>query len=213
MGLRVVGAGLPRTGTKSLQLALEQLLGGRCYHMHEAFLRPEHVPRWRAALHGGTADWDVLLGDYVAAVDWPASAFWEDLAEANSAAIVILSVRDDAAQWWRSVDATILEVARLDQYPDAEEWFALFQELLRARLGQRWNDPETAIAAYDQHNEAIRRRVAAERLLEWNPRDGWRPICTALGVPVPDEPFPHVNTTADWQRDSTATAEEVRDVR
>ena len=41
--MRVVGAGLGRTGTSSLKLALEQLLGGRCYHMTEVFGRPEDV--------------------------------------------------------------------------------------------------------------------------------------------------------------------------
>jgi hypothetical protein len=36
-------------------------------------------------------------------------------------------------------------------------------------------------------------------LLEWTPGDGWEPICNALGVPVPVEPFPHVNTTDDFR--------------
>ena len=76
MTLRLIGAGFPRTGTRSLGLALEQLLGGRCYHMHEVFENLDHVPVWRQALRGDMPDWNEFLGSYVAAVDWPASAFW-----------------------------------------------------------------------------------------------------------------------------------------
>ena len=35
------------------------------------------------------------------------------------------------------------------------------------------------------------------RLLEWSVADGWEPLCSALGVPVPDEAFPHLNTRQD----------------
>src|SRR6185436_189291 len=70
MKLRVVGAGLGRTGTHSLKLALEQLLGGPCYHMVEVFGHPEHVPLWRDAARGNEPDWDALFADYVATVDW-----------------------------------------------------------------------------------------------------------------------------------------------
>jgi len=52
MSLRVVGAGLGRTGTVSLKLALEKILGAPCYHMMEVFTRPEHVPMWHAAALG-----------------------------------------------------------------------------------------------------------------------------------------------------------------
>ena len=41
--------------------------------------------------------------------------------------------------------------------------------------------------------------MPAGRLLEWTAGDGWDPVCKALGVAVPDEPFPHVNTTEDFR--------------
>lgn len=55
------------------------------------------------------------------------------------------------------------------------------------------------MAAYLRHNEAVRARVPAGRLLEWQPGDGWAPICQALGVSEPADPFPHVNTTSDFR--------------
>ncbi len=208
MNLRVVGAGLPRTATKSLQLALERLLGGRCYHMHEVFAHLDHAPMWRAALNGTSPAWSSFLHDYSAVVDWPAAAFWRELSAANPDALVVLSTREDAATWWRSADATILDVARLDDYPAARDWFALFQELLRTQLGEEWDDAETAMAAYERHNAAVRASAPSERLVEWRAGDGWGPLCAALNVPVPPEPFPHVNTTEDWHRESTSSASE-----
>jgi hypothetical protein len=53
--------------------------------------------------------------------------------------------------------------------------------------------------AYVRHNDAVRAGVAPERLVEWRPDDGWEPICAALGLPVPDEPFPRLNTTAEFR--------------
>jgi hypothetical protein len=55
------------------------------------------------------------------------------------------------------------------------------------------------MAAYVRHNNAVRAEVPAERLIEWQPGDGWEPICTALGLPVPANPFPHLNTTAEFR--------------
>ena len=198
MSLRVVGAGLPRTGTKSLKEGLEQILGGPCYHMVEVFEHLEHVPIWREALHGRPPDWTEFLGDYAAAVDWPASAFWRELADANQDALIVLSVRDDAESWWRSADATIFTITRREEYPGHEEWLALAHELLTSRIGRPWDARETAMAAYERHNADVRATAPRERLLEWDAREGWGPLCEALGVAVPDEPFPRVNTTEEW---------------
>ncbi len=198
MTLRVVGAGLPRTGTKSLKEGLERILGGRCYHMVEVFEHVEHVPLWREALRGRPPDWNEFLADYVAAVDWPASAFWRELAEANPDALIVLSVRDDPESWWRSADRTIFTITRRDEYPEHEEWLAMAHELLVSRIGRSWDDQATAMAAYERHNAEVRATAPRGRLLEWNAREGWAPLCDALGLPAPAEPFPRINTTEEW---------------
>jgi hypothetical protein len=199
--LRVVGAGLGRTGTHSLKLALEQLLGGRCYHMIEVFEHPEHVPRWHAALRGESYDWDEIFDGYVAAVDWPTAAFWRELGDDNPDAPVVLSVREDADAWWRSAHATIFEATGRPPPPEAglDEWYAMVMDMLD-RFTPRWREQGPAIAAYEAHNAAVRAAVPEGRLVEWRPSDGWVPLCTALGVPVPDTPFPHVNTTAEFRQ-------------
>jgi hypothetical protein len=66
-------------------------------------------------------------------------------------------------------------------------------------MGERWDDPDVAMAAYERHNAEVRAGVPPERLVEWRPGDGWEPLCEALGLPVPEDRFPHENTTADFR--------------
>ena len=196
MALRVVGAGLGRTGTLSLKLALEQLLGGRCYHMVETFERPDDATTWLRAQQEAPVDWATFLGDYVATVDWPACDFWRPLAAANPDAVVLLSVRESADAWWESASATIFRAlsAMMAEGPDAP-WQADFFATRATLL----TDEDAAKAYYEQHNDEVRRLAPAGRLLEYRAGNGWEPLCTALGVSIPDTPFPHANTTEEFR--------------
>jgi hypothetical protein len=200
VALRIVGAGLGRTGTHSFKLAVEQLTGARCYHMVEVIERPQEATVWHAALRGDTSGLPALLADSVATCDWPACTFWRELAALDPDATVVLTTRDSAQEWWASIDRTIFAAARAGRPSDdaaAERW-AMFSELLD-RFTPRWNQRDAAIAAYEAHNQAVRDGVPADRLVEWRASDGWAPICQALGVPVPSDPFPRVNSTAEFR--------------
>jgi len=199
MRLRVVGAVLPRTGTHSLRVALEQLLGGHSYHMSVISGHPFDLGEgWDHALAGEIPDWDRVFDGYVAAVDWPASLFWRELSQANPEALVLLSVRDSAETWRRSAEATILPVARLALAPDWKEGRGLLDLLERFTGTEHWDDPATLQAAYERHNAGVRQAVPPGRLLEWRATDGWPPICRALNLPIPDLPFPWLNRREDW---------------
>ena len=199
MVLRVVGAGLPRTATHSLQEALEMLLGGCCYHMREIPGHPFDLGQgWQLALAGETPNWDQVLEGYIAAVDWPASMFWRELSDAYPDMLVLLSVRDSAETWLRSLEATILPVARKALAPDwsdGRDLVTLFEQFAGT---EQWDDPARLMAAYERHNEAVRNTIPHHRLLEWQATEGWEPICKALDVPVPDVPFPWTNCRSDW---------------
>jgi hypothetical protein len=202
MASRVVGAGLGRTGTASLQLALQQLLDGRCYHMGEVFGRADDIPVWHAAVRGRSPDWHTFLADYVATVDWPACAFWRELDEANPDAIVLLSTRSSAETWYRSASETIFTISQRDMPDDAPPMFAAQRAMateMFARFCPDWEDAASAKRAYETHNAAVRAEVDPARLVEWQPGDGWAPLCAALDVAVPRDPFPHVNSTADFR--------------
>lgn len=195
MTLRVVGAGLGRTGTMSLKLALERLLGAPCYHMVEVFPRPEHVTIWHQAALGKMPDWNAVFAGFAAAVDWPSAAFWPELMEAFPDALVVLSTRDTQA-WWQSAHETIFRVVE-GANPGAE-WLAMIQVLLAERFTADIQNAEACMAAFERHNARVRETVPPGRLLEWRASEGWEPLCKALGLPVPAEPFPHTNTREDW---------------
>ena len=196
MGLQVVGAGVGRTGTHSLKVALEQLLGGPCHHMVEVFPDPDQIAGFTAAIEGRPVDWPQLMDRFVAQVDWPGASFWPELTAAFPDALAILSVRDPES-WYRSARDTIFN--GMTGAAIEEGWMAAVRKLLADRFCDRFDDEGAMIDAYLRHNDAVRRAVPASRLLEWTPADGWAPICDRLGTPVPDEPFPVTNTTEEFR--------------
>jgi hypothetical protein len=212
-GLRVIGAGLPRTGTFSLRVALERLLGGTCYHMSTLRERDNvDVPAFVDAARGRPVDWDSVFVGCTAAVDWPPAAVWKDVATAYPDAPVLLSTRADADAWWRSADATVWGFVReqrdapsLD--PAGAAWLEMSIALMVRTFGPDWDDADVAKAGYDRWNADVRASVPVDRLIEWQPGDGWAPLCSALGLPVPDEPFPHRNTTEEFIARQIARAE------
>jgi Sulfotransferase domain len=201
MALRVVGAGLGRTATNSLKQALEQLLGGVCYHMSEAIQRPQDTALWHAAARGEPVDWSAFPAGVEATVDWPACAFWRELADAHPGALVLLSTRSSAEAWWESFDNTIGSSMRRP-VPDGDADWRRRRVMVLDVLG-RFSpdiaDRELTIAAYERHNAAVRAEVPAGRLIDWRAGDGWQPLCERLALPVPEEPFPHTNTGAEFR--------------
>jgi hypothetical protein len=198
MALKAVGAGLGRTGSHSLKIGLETLLGGTCYHMVEVFGRPADVPLWHAAILGNPPDWDTMFEDFSAAVDWPAAAMWKELHEAFPDSVVILSTRSSGEAWWKSFSETILPATLREPPPEMAAWHAMALDMM-ALLTPDYADRDACIAAYEAHNEEVRRSVAPERLIDWTASDGWGPLCKGLGLSEPEVPFPHVNTTDDFR--------------
>src|SRR5689334_21114652 len=147
MSLQVVGAGLGRTGTHSLKIALERLLGAPCHHMIEVFAHPEQIPVWNAAAHGTMPDWNTFLKDYAAVVDWPSAAFYPELMEAFPDALVLLSVRDTQS-WWESAHATIFNT--IQGAPMDAEWMDMIQTLLSTRFTGDITNEEACKAAFDR---------------------------------------------------------------
>ena len=200
--MRLIGAGLGRTGTASLKKALEILLGGPCYHMLELFERPQDVPVWRRALAGQLPDWHAFFKDYRASLDWPATPFWESLARAYPEAPILLSTRKSAEVWFESARQTIFPALDLpaEAGSDREKRLEMIREMWETTFDSRWWEPEPAMKAYDAHNARVRALAPPGRLVEWQPGDGWDPLCTALKLPVPNEPFPHLNSTPDFRK-------------
>jgi hypothetical protein len=195
--LQVIGAGLGRTGTTSLKHALEELLGGRCYHMLAVRERADDAAAWGDAYEGRPPDWQAFFADYRATVDWPAAPFWSELADVFPDAIILLSVRDPD-QWWQSASTSIFPAVATYFAPDApaDGWTRMGVGMM-THFTPEWRDEDAAKAAFVAHNDSVRASAPPDRLVEWTVGDGWAPICDALGLAVPDRPFPHLNTAAE----------------
>ncbi|MBF8189633.1 sulfotransferase family protein [Nonomuraea sp. K274] len=213
--MTVIGAGLPRTGTSSMKAALERLGFGPCHHMFNIMTNPALVDRWLSVTTEGPVNWEEVFEGFRSAVDWPASHFWREQAEAYPDAKVVLTVRDPHA-WYVSMQVLITDGPGRDLPEDLPEAAAaVFQRMMRlgpvldhitqSVFAQSFRDgpldEEVAVAAFERHVAAVKEALPQERLLVFDVREGWEPLCRFLDVPVPDgEPFPHLNDAKSMQQ-------------
>ena len=194
MSLMVIVTGFGRTGTDSMREALTMLGFGPCHHMSEVMVHAKQKRLWRALARGGAPDWAQLFAGYKSCVDWPSAFYWRELIEAYPQARVILTWRSPES-WWESFERTILPaiVGSTDQ---ESLGIALVANQV---FGGRPQDRAHAIAVYRDNVEAVLNTVPSERLLVHKLGDGWAPLCSHLGVPVPDEPYPARNSSQEFR--------------
>jgi sulfotransferase family protein len=203
--MHVIGAGLPRTGTLTQKLALEQLGVGPCYHWVNIIADLDEVEVWHRALDGEDVLGQIFAG-YESTVDWPGGFVYRELAEAHPDAKVLLSVRDPET-WEPSYRETIgsfshgdtlighLSAARKEIDPRWRRYLELVDRMLwneRSPFGDGW-EPEQMKQQMLAYNESVKAAIPPERLLVWEVSEGWEPLCEFLEVPVPSEPLPHAN--------------------
>ncbi|WP_457652870.1 sulfotransferase family protein [Rhodocaloribacter sp.] len=202
MAMNVIGTGVGRTGTYSLKLALDQLGLGPCHHMEEVLHNmPVQVPLWSEALDGNP-DWREIYGGYESTVDWPTAGFFRELHEAYPDARFVLTHRSPES-WADSFGSTIYKlIAGRDQAPpEMKAWLDMASGVISKTGFPDGLDREGLMRAFTAHNEAVKRAIPADRLLVYQVKDGWEPLCAFLGVPVPDAPFPRSNDRAEfWDR-------------
>jgi hypothetical protein len=194
MPLKIVGTGLGRTGTMSLKRALEQLGFGPCHHMVEVFQHPDSVPLWIEA-GKGKPDWDAIFKDFSSMVDYPGCKFWRELTAYYPDAYVLHSVRDPN-EWFDSTQATIFSPSSpaWTAPPPMNEFFAmLFKD-----FGDKISDRDFMVAYFKRHTEEVVRTIPKNRLLVYEAGAGWAPLCKFLGVPIPADPFPQINTREEF---------------
>ena len=201
MALEIIGAGFGRTGTNSLKLALEHLGFGPCHHMFEVRDNPELLPDWQAAARGEAVDWQTVFRHYRSQVDWPGARYWRELAAHFPKAKVILTVRD-GDEWFDSVQATIVPfLAARGKHPSphvnaiAEMGYEL---VARQVFDGRMSDRKHATRIFKDHIAKVQSEIAPERLLTFDLRDEWEPLCVFLGVDMPDIPFPKTNSSKQF---------------
>jgi hypothetical protein len=209
--MKLIGAGMPRTGTLTQKMALEMLGLGPCYHMVNVMADLNQAALWKQAL-AGEPRWDEIFNGYHSTVDWPGGYFYRELADFYPDAKVLLSTRDPEA-WERSMRETVWAVRNGESLVRLlSSAHACVNPLWRGFLGMidglLWEgagtfatgnaEPAQLIESMLRHDEEVKAVIPPERLLVWNVTDGWEPLCEFLGVPVPGVPLPHVNDRTEF---------------
>ncbi len=203
MPLQVIGAGFGRTGTNSLKLALNELGFGPCHHMFEVSdENPDQITIWDAVADGSLRDWDRVFTGFQSQVDWPGCRYWQELADHFPDAKIILSVRDPDA-WVRSFLSTIAPyIAKRGHHGDEHRNHKAdmaYKIIADQTFGGDFTTPAHLKQVYLDHIATVQATIPAARLLTYDVREGWNPLCTFLGVPIPDTPFPNTNSSKEFQ--------------
>ena len=207
---QVIGAGLGRTGTMSMMLALEELGFDPCHHMFRLFENAErnhHLTALSRDLNDDEA-LEGLFGGYKSVVDHPGCVFYEKFMQLNVNAKVILTIRDSPEAWEKSAQDTIFELNK------PMNWFK--RQFIRYNMPSHIKDTEKICIEVHGSNpydikadlcqlyrdwySKVVETVPAEKLLIFNVKQGWKPLCDFLGVPIPDKDFPKSNSTGEFQQ-------------
>ena len=192
MALKVIGAGLGRTATFSMKFALEHIGFGPCYHMSEVMAGARrNIPLWVDVVNG-KYDWDEIFEGYQSTTDYPACTYWRELALHYPDAKVILTVRD-ADNWFDSVNATIYSEQMQGSLAGSPAE-AMMQGAIFNAFDNKTQDRGFMTNWFERRNQEVIDTLPKDRLLVFSPKEGWEPLCEFLGVDVPDEPFPRVNS-------------------
>jgi hypothetical protein len=200
--MKLINAGLGRTGTTSLKVALERLGYGPCFHMFDVVGDEARLAQWeKVVCDGQSPDWDALFDGYASAVDGPPAVYYREMAKAFPDAKMVLTVRD-AERWYQSTYDTLYQFVLMNESkrPDPRSMPARIYRVTSTMVwdglfGGRFSDKEHAIEVFDRHNREVVESFEAGRLLVYDVKQGWEPLCEFLGADVPSDPFPHANDT------------------
>jgi Sulfotransferase domain len=212
--MKVIGAGLPRTATTTMLVAFEQLGFAPCYHMRDLMADPDRQLTLWEQVQAGKPDWEAIFGGAESTCDWPGARYYRELLDVYPDAKVVLGVRD-ADGWVRSMRDTIWPMyfpesvmyhvcqARRHVDPNWDRFIRLmhymtWDEGTGGIAGDHGSD-EGLAAIMERWNQRVKDSVPADKLLVWEPADGWEPLCEFLEVAVPEGTVPRVNDTAAFK--------------
>jgi hypothetical protein len=214
MSLKVIGTGMGRTGTHSLKMALEQLGFTKCYHMVELFNNPAGLSCFEKAEAGEAADWDTLFLGYTSAVDYPVARYYKQLIVKYPEAKIVHTMRDPES-WYKSCVQTIFWASKPSPARILNMMVKMpFSPVLRKRLpvlkyngkmldnefGSDLLNKNEVIKRFNARNEEVLNTVPKERLLVYNVKEGWGPLCSFLNIALPATPFPVSNTSEEFKQ-------------
>ena len=204
--MKVICAGWGRTGTRSLKYALEHLNGQPSYHMQNILLSKTDATKWHDSIFQKNEkfDWEDIFKGYGACLDFPSCNYYKELMEEYPDAKVILTVRDSES-WiksWNVLNNKILKsftfrfLAKIP-YTSFKLQKDIHNKMILGVNGAfkgALTDKDKMIE-FEKWNKSVIDYVPKDRLLVYEVKEGWEPICNFLNKPIPNIPFPYKNKT------------------
>ncbi|XP_077975762.1 uncharacterized protein LOC120332969 [Styela clava] len=214
--MKILICGFSKTGTKTLDEALRQLGYRVSDYYHSCFVLGKD---WEKILEGnGNAlanDLKRMYQHYDATSDLPMALYWREFLDAFPDLKLIFMDRNEEKwleSWKNQIKCDnengvsfILKVFS----PTARRYITFFEKVLRYHVDpskkstwldflspnkQYWMvDDERILETFRNHNQDILQNAPKDRLLIFNLKDGWHPLCKFLGHDEPAVPFPHRN--------------------
>ncbi|XP_076815487.1 uncharacterized protein LOC143461604 isoform X1 [Clavelina lepadiformis] len=196
--MKVIYAGFSKTGTKSMQAALTEL-GYNVYDFMEQY-KYQGKEWMKIFKYGGTTeDFRKMFENVDAVTDMPACYFWDEIHKAFPDAKIVFSIRDEES-WMKSLNKQMLEntkpIFRLLRLLSPTMWqMTSYGDLMSLVIFgfSNWMNETAARMTYRRHNAHVLQNAPKDKLLVYNVKEGWEPLCKFLGVDVPSKPFPHRN--------------------
>ena len=214
MSIKIIGAGLPRTGTNTLKASLEQLGYTKTYHMKELLVHPETLHHWLTLRDTGTTDWDNLYNGFQATVDFPGYPWLKEHMKRYPEAKVILTIRP-FEDWYASISSTIwkagpqtltqklMMMSKLLTNPRLRKVIKCVKfaksTIFTNHFQGRFADKQFAEKIFNEHIAKVKAFVPPEKLLIYDVSEGWAPLCEFLRKPVPSTPLPHLNKKENFR--------------
>ncbi len=132
----------------------------------------------------GDPDWERIFDGYGAAADYPACTFWRELADCYSDAKIVLSVRDPH-KCFESTRKTIFSVETLD-FLVGTPYRQFFEKAVWRDFGDRIHDRDFMISHFTEYRSEVQRTIPQGRLLIYEVKQAWEPLCQFLEIPVPE---------------------------
>lgn len=203
--MKLINAGLGRTGTTSLKAALETLGYAPVFHTTDLFTSPKDIDVWETAMKGERVDWRTFFAPYAVA-DWPAAFFYGDIIRVHPEAKVMVSVRDPVG-WFKSIQGTLKQVRSLKPIPQVRRAQGFLEAALNTFFEGKAEDKAYMMDFFERHTESVKAYVktnrGAENVLVYDVREGWEPLCAFLEVEVPKQPYPRLNQRESFRELAT----------
>lgn len=204
-----------KNGKKDVQF-WEDLADGKDCHFQEIFEEEDNDERGNSisGLDEKKKDVPRLKRDkYTATCDFPSARYWKEQLKQYPNAKVVLTKRSTTEAWYNSCVNTIFKMMNDSPFSPVgvrvaqsigglpvRGFTSMTSKVLSRETFKNDYSKENVCKVYEAWNQSVIEECPSENLLIFDPKDGWKPLCNFLGKDIPNQPYPHVNDSKEFNK-------------